>query len=68
MLFVYLGEQPRTYEMLTELPETCKATLFLQPGVERELLARGEIRQDYIRGGPVEIGRTSYTFDDYGFG
>ena len=25
----------------------------LQPGVERELLERGELRQDYIRGGPV---------------
>ncbi len=40
----------------------------LQPGVERELLARGELRQDYIRGGPVEGSRTGYTFDDYGFG
>ncbi len=33
----------------------------------RELLERGELRQGYIRG-PVEVSRTRYTFDDYGFG
>ena len=39
-----------------------------QVSVERKFLGRGELRQDYIRGDPVEVSRTRYTFDDYGFG
>jgi hypothetical protein len=40
----------------------------LQPVVERELLECRELRQDYMRGGPVEVSRTRYTFAAYGFG